>query len=166
MDRLIDEGRLAAAAGCLADLNRSARASSPGDGDARLEPATTHARRLLSQLAPLFASVASQTRTEGGAAAWIEAWGKQILVAGLTDRELAHGLGAISGVMQSAGNPPLSFPLFLQACRPTTHLTGLDAEARQRHPLLLTRDLGKSESWCAARDRALARLRARNFASL
>lgn len=160
MDRLTADGR-------LADLvDRAKREDSRRAGECEgAARAAELARRLLPQLAPLFASIAAQARTTEGAMGWVDAWGRQILAARLSDEELVRGLGSISQVIQSAGNPPLSFPLFLQACRPTAHLTGADLEARQPHPLLLTRDLGKSESWCAARDRALARLRARNFAS-
>ena len=160
MDRLNDQARHAVAAGRLAALNQDAGADAERRAAqaARLAPELDKARRLLPKLAGLFISLASQTRAEAGAAAWIDVWARQIYANLLTDSDLARGLAGIAEVMVAAGNPPFSFPLFLQACRPDGHMTGLDAEARKPHPLLLTRDLSKDQAWCANRDAAWARL--------
>ena len=151
---LTKDSRRAAAAGRLADLNRDGRTDQQ-----RLAPALEQARRLAAQLAPLFPAVAAVTRTGEGHAAWCAAWARQIANAGLTDAELAQGLARLAELMVASGNPPLSFSHFLQACRPA-HLTGQDYEARQAKPPLLTRDRLQDPAWCAARDKALSKLRA------
>ncbi len=160
MDRLNDEARKAAAAGRLAELTRDAqddeqRRAAQAE---RMGPALDQAQRLLPRLAGLFTSLAGQTRSEAAAQAWVETWARQIYSNQLNDSDLAKGLAGIPEVMVAAGNPPFSFPLFLQACRPGGHMTGLDAEARKPHPLLLTRDRSKDPAWCSKRDAAWARL--------
>jgi len=130
---------------------------------ARQQVAEQLAERLLAQLAPLFPSIGAATRDDDGASAWKSAWARQIEAAALQPAELATGLKNIAGVMQAARHPPITFPLFLQACRPQQQLTGQDAEARKRHPLLLIRDLKTDREWCSSRDTALARLRAMGY---
>jgi len=160
MDRLTAQAALHA-------ISHSQQADQTRRGAPQPDPARDLAqglaRRLQSELAPLFPSVAAAARSDAAAQVWIEAWGRQIAAAGLQPAELAEGLKNIAAVMQAAGHPPLSFPLFLQACRPTGHLTGQDAEARKPLPPLVERDLLKDQKWCAARDKAIARLRGMGY---
>lgn len=162
MDRMTNDARRAAAAGWLAQASEQAQkdASMRENHDQLLDLARARARRLAAQLAPIFPVISAATKTAGGLDGWADAWGRQILSAGLSDTELLRGLKGVVQVAAAAGNPPLSFSLFLSACRPDSHLTGSDAEARNAHPLLLTRDLLKDQGWCDARDRAIAKLRA------
>ena len=156
MDRLTDEAR-------LADLNQGARADEQRRRAQveRLAPAIDQARRLLPRLAGLFTALAGQTRTEAAAQAWVDTWARLIYSKQLNDSELARGLGGIDEVMRNAGNPPFSFPLFLQACRPSGHKTGLDSEAHQKNERALVRcDYSKIESWRAARATAFSKLQA------
>lgn len=134
----------------------------PGN-DGRLAQAKARAQRLAAQLAPLFPVVSAATRTDGGMETWCDAWARQILAANLKDRELQQGLRGIAAAVAAAGHPPLSFSLFLAACRPNAHLYGQDHEARQTPPLMLTRDRLQDSAWCQARDQALAKLRAMGF---
>ena len=146
----------------LGDLSSSAQADEDRRAarDARLTSAKSRAQRLAAQLAPLFPVVAAATKTPEGLNTWCDAWARQIENARLSDAELSRGLGRLGEFMAASGNPPLSFPLFLSACRPNAHMTGTDQEARKPHPLLLGRDRAKDPGGCAARDAAIAKLRA------
>lgn len=124
-----------------------------------IEHAKRKAARLLALLAPLFPVIASQTRSDPGAEIWTESWATQILNNRLTAEEIAIGMQNIAAVMNSVGNPPFSFPLFLQACRPTRSLSGSDFAARQKNLPAIRQDLLQNKSWVAARDRALAKIR-------
>jgi hypothetical protein len=161
MERMTNTARLANAKGWVeytkndAEKEEQRRAA----GDARLTQARARAQRLAAQLAPLFPVVSSATKTPGGLEGWCDSWARQILSAALSDQELLQGLEGVCAAAAQAGNPPLSFSIFLAACRPHSHLTGQDMEARRRHSLLLTRDRTQDKGWCEARDRALAKLR-------
>lgn len=146
----------------LGDLSSSAQADEDRRAarDARLTSAKSRAQRLAAQLAPLFPVVAAATKTPEGLNTWCDAWARQIENARLSDAELSRGLGRLGEFMVASGNPPLSFPLFLSACRPDAHLSATDHEARQARPPLLTRDRLQDPGWCSARDAALAKLKA------
>lgn len=163
MDRL-NRDRRAAAAAQLAALVQSAEDNTTRkDCDDRLAPALEQAKRLLARLGSNFTALASQTRAPEAAQVWIETWARNIYANRLTEIELSRGLRDLPQVMHAAGNPPFSFPLFLQACRQHQHLTGQDVEARQRSPLMLTRDRTTDAGWCSARDQALAKLRGMGY---
>lgn len=159
------EGLKLSTSGFLDDLRSEVRQEDDRRAEAnlRLGKAKLRAERLAAQLAPIFPVVAGATKSQAGLDAWADSWAHQILVAGLSDLELLAGLENVVATMASAGNPPLSFPLFLIACRPHSHLTGMDAEARRAHPFLLTRDRSKDPGWCSSRDTALAQIRAMGY---
>lgn len=163
MDRLNRDGRVAAAAQLAALVQSADDNATRKDDHDRLEPALEQARRLLARLGSNFTALASQTRASEAAQVWIETWARNIYANQLTELELSRGLRDLPQVMQAAGNPPFSFPHFLQACRPHQHLTGQDVEARQRHPLMLTRDRTIDAGWCSARDQALAKMRGMGY---
>ena len=123
----------------------------------RLADSRAAAARLLSQLAPLVPTVAAATRSSAGAEQWIDAWARQIAVSQLTARELAGGVQRLG---DAPAGQPLGWPQFLALCRPL-HVLGSDLAARVAVPPALPRDLARDHAWCAARDRALARIRAR-----
>ena len=155
MDRLNLKGLASQA---LADLAAGAALDERRRVEERalLSLAKAKSLRLLSQLSELFPVLASSTRDPSGMEVWADAWARQILYHKLTDVEFAFGLRNIAGVMNLAGNPPFSFPLFLQACRPA-HLTAQDQLARTQTLPALPQNLLQNRSWCAARDEALAR---------
>ena len=126
--------------------------------EAALEAAREQALGLLAQLAPMFGTVASQTRDRAGADAWVDSWGRQIVANRLTQAELNAGLQAIGQVGQTGA--PFSFPMFLSACRPQ-HILGSDLEARQNNftGIALAWN-GQTESMKAARAAALTKIRA------
>jgi hypothetical protein len=165
MDRLNPESRQAAAKGWLEHTKNDAvtEGHRQAEGAQRLARAKTLAQRLAAQLAPLFPVIAAATKTQGGMETWSDAWARQIVAANLSDQELLQGLQGIAATIVAAGNPPLSFSLFLSSCRPTAHLTGSELEARQPHPLLLSRDRTQDQGWCSARDAALSKLRAMGY---
>lgn len=165
MDRLNADAKRAAAVGWLSQQNSQAKQSEEQEqaAAARMDAAIAKAAALADSLAPIFPVIASFVKDDSRFETWVDSWARQIIAHQLTDADLSKGLAGLAGVMQRAGNPPLSFPLFLQACRPDSHLTGSDHEARQPHPLLLTRDRTQDPGWCAARDAALAKLRAMGY---
>lgn len=130
------------------------------ENDERFERAKNHASNLLAQLGPMFVTVASATRDEVGAQAWIDAWARQFITNKLTPVDIQTGLANISNVIKSHGHPPFSFSLFFEACRPDSHMTGQDHQTRQRHPPLITQNRLTNPDWCAARDSALSKIRA------
>lgn len=162
MDRVTKDALRAGAAGWLEHTNNNVKKEELRREveEKRLASAKARAERLAAQLAPLFPIISAATKSVGGLETWVDSWARQIVSANLRDPELLQGLQGIAAAVAQAGNPPLSFSLFLSACRPDSHLTGSDVEARQRHPLLLTRDRLQDADWCSARDRALAKLRA------
>lgn len=125
--------------------------------EAALEVAREQALGLLAQLAPMYPTVASQTRDEHGADAWVDAWARQIVVNGLTQAELNAGLQTIAQVAQTGA--PFSFSMFLTACRPP-HILGSDLEARQNRTGIALGWNGQTESLKAARAAALTKIQA------
>ena len=81
--------------------------------EAVLKAARDQAWGLLGQLAPMFGTVASQTRDDRGADAWVDSWARQILANRLTQPELDSGLQSIAQVAQTGA--PFSFSMFLAA---------------------------------------------------
>lgn len=72
------------------------------------------AGELLAHLAPLFpASVASTTKTNLGAQAWIRAWSLQIELSGLRPLQIERGLGRLH---RHDPDVPFSWPAFHQLC--------------------------------------------------
>ena len=124
---------------------------------ARLVDARALAARLLSQLAPLLPTVAAATRSAVGADQWVDSWARQIAAAQLTPSELAAGVQRLG---DAPAGQPVGWPQFLSLCR-SPHLLGRDHAARMPVPPVLTRDLARDPAWCAARDRAMAKIRAR-----
>lgn len=144
-------------------LNPKALASQAASDERRLARerallslAKARSLHLLSQLSPLFPAVAAATRDPSGMEAWTDSWARQILHHRLSENELSAGLQKIAEVMRAAGNPPFSFPLLLEACRPT-HLTAQDQLARTQTLPALPQNLLQNQSWCASRDASLAR---------
>lgn len=140
--------------------------SQDGGDEARraaMRVATSRAAALAIDLGKLFPAVAASLRDSASAAVWAEAWGRQILSHKLTDAEMTQGLSRVADVVVARHHPPLSFAIFLEACRPDSHLTGQDAEARKTHPALLTRDRTQDAGWCSARDACMEKLRARGW---
>ncbi|MDA8260637.1 MAG: hypothetical protein M0Z99_34235 [Betaproteobacteria bacterium] len=124
--------------------------------EAALEVAREQAWVLLGQLAPMFGTVASQTRDEHGAGAWVDSWARQIVANRLSQAELDSGLQAIGQVAQTGA--PFSFPMFLAACRPQ-HILGSDLEARQNNFTGISLAWnGQTESLKAARAAAFKKI--------
>lgn len=69
---------------------------------------------LLAHLAPLFPAVASATRTDAGAAAWIKSWSTQIQLSGLKKWQIARGLTRLHEHDQDI---PLTWPAFYKLCK-------------------------------------------------
>ena len=127
--------------------------------DEELEAASDVAWKLLAQLAPCFATVASQTRDPGGAGAWVDSWARQIVFNRLTQKEIEEGLRTIGPVAAQTG-APFSFPMFLAACRPPNVL-GSDLEARQNNCTGIAVSWnGNTESLRAARAEAFKKIQA------
>lgn len=72
------------------------------------------ARQLLAYLAPLFPNVASMTKSEAGASAWIASWASQIEAEGLGPQRLA---GALTLLGRLDPDMPLSWPRFAELVR-------------------------------------------------
>ncbi|OIR02759.1 hypothetical protein GALL_152130 [mine drainage metagenome] len=126
--------------------------------EAALEAARDQARVLLAQLAPMYPTIASQTRDRFGAGAWVDSWARQIVVNGLTQAELDAGLQAIGPVAAQTG-APFSFSMFLAACRPP-HVLAADLEARQNRTGIALGWNGQTESMKAARAAAFKKIQA------
>lgn len=73
------------------------------------------ASRLLARLRPLFPSIASATRTEADARAWVASWALVIRAEGLSPSELWHGL---ENIAKAPSERPLTPAVFLSLCRP------------------------------------------------
>lgn len=84
--------------------------------DISLERGRRLARRLLGALAPLLPVVGAATKDQVGAAAWLEAWGRQIAHAGLTGEGLARALSRLGELDRSR---PFDWPAFLALTEPS-----------------------------------------------
>lgn len=78
--------------------------------DDDLEKSRPLARRLLRELAPLFPVVASATRDQAGANAWVDAWARQIALASLNGEDMARALRRLGELNLSR---PFDWPAFL-----------------------------------------------------
>lgn len=72
--------------------------------------------RLLRELGASFAAIASQTRSQEAAAAWIETWARHIRAAGLTRQHIEHGLASLDRWPEGE---PFNWPTFARLCNPT-----------------------------------------------
>lgn len=68
---------------------------------------------LMAHLAALFPAIASQTRSESGARAWVAAWSRQMQLVGLTQEHVMRGL---SRLHELPNDQPLSWPAFYNLC--------------------------------------------------
>lgn len=84
--------------------------------DISLQRGRRLARRLLGALAPLLPVVGAATKDQAGAAAWLEAWGRQIANAGLTGDDLARALSRLGDLDRSR---PFDWPAFLSLTEPS-----------------------------------------------
>lgn len=71
------------------------------------------AGELLAHLAPLFPVVASATKSDMGAAAWIRSWSLQIELSGLRPLQIERGLGRLH---RHDPDVPFSWPAFHLLC--------------------------------------------------
>lgn len=84
---------------------------------------------LLAHLAPLFPAVASATRTDAGAEAWIKSWAIQIQFSGLKKWQIERGLTRLH---RHDPDIPLAWPAFYKLCKNDLHDEDVGADAEQR----------------------------------
>lgn len=111
--------------------------------DISLEKGRRLARRLLGNLAPLLPVVAASTKHQAGAAAWVDAWARQISHAGLTGDDLARALSRLGELDRSR---PFDWPAFLS-------LTELNDTFVQESMLRVLRALSSRDlSFCSRQE--------------
>lgn len=111
-----------------------------GVGDDDLDKSRPLARRLLRELAPLFPVVASATRDQAGAKAWVEAWARQIALAGLNGEDMARALRRLGELNQSR---PFDWPAFLSLAQ----LPRSETRSAWERALKAAGRLGEKPAW-------------------